>query len=702
MKKNIGFLAKNTDILVTFLIIFVVLMMIIPIPASFMDFLLGVNIALSLSIFLICIYTLKPLDFSIFPSLLLVATMFRLSLNISTTRLILLDGYAGRVINAFGSFVVGGNFIVGFVIFLILVIVNFIVIIQGANRVAEVAARFTLDALPGKQMSIDADLNAGIISEEEAKEARKEISSQADFYGAMDGASKFVKGDAIAGVIIVIINLVGGLAIGMLQRGMPFDQALQTYSLLTIGDGLISQIPALLISIATGLIVTRATSDSNLSKQISLQFLAQPKALAIAASIVFFIGFLPGMPRIAFFLLGAIIGTIAYFQSRKLKREKEEKEQMEQELEKQALEPAKDEIEQALYLDLVEVELGYGLLNLVESNEYGDLSARIELIKKQMTQETGFIVPSIRIRDNIQLDDSHYRIKIKGVEVAENKLLVDRLMVLNPTGKEFEVEGKDTKEPVFGLDARWIDPKHKTMAEEKGYTIIDPVTLMVTHLTEVIKHNAGEILGIADVQNLLDKLTKHNPVVVKEVIPKKIELSELHLILKNLLNERIPIKDLTTILETLLSKSKLTRNADLLTEYVRQGLARSITNMYQNPPGTLSVIVIDPDIEQTILNSLKQDEHSISSSLDPESINRIMGKIKKEAEAVSSQGFIPIILCLAPVRLHIRQIAERVKPNIVVLSYEEITQDVKIEPIGIVKFENKEKVRSSSERSGKQ
>jgi len=683
-------LVKNTDVLVTILIVSVILMMIVPIPAVLMDGLLGLNIALSLTIFLVCIYTLKPLDFSIFPSLLLVATMFRLSLNISTTRLILLNGYAGKVINAFGSFVVGGNFIVGFVIFLILVIVNFVVITQGANRVAEVAARFTLDALPGKQMSIDADLNAGIITEEEAKLARKEIASQADFYGAMDGASKFVKGDAIAGVIIVVINLLGGLAIGIIQKGMDFNQALRTYSLLTIGDGLISQIPALLISIATGLIVTRATSDSNLSQQISLQFLAQPKAIGIAAGIIFMVGFLPGMPKAAFFILGAILGTVAYFQARKMKRQKQERMMIEEDLKREELEKSSDEIDQVLYLDLIEVELGYNLISLVESAEYGNLSHRIELIKKQITQETGFIVPPIRIRDNMQLDDNGYSIKIKGISVAENKLFVDKLMVLNPANDGFDIKGIDAREPVFGLEARWLESKDKSLAEEKEYTIIDPVTVLVTHLTEVIKENAGEIFGIADVKKLLDKLSKYNPVVVEEVIPKKMELSDLHQILSNLLKERIPIKDLTTILETLLTRSKLTKNIDLLTEYVRQGLARSITDMYQNPPGVLSVIVIDPDIEQRIMDSLKQDEHSIRSVLDPETVTNIMNEIREEAKRVSLQGYTPIVLCLAPVRLHLAQIAERIKSNIVVLSYEEITQEAKIEPIGMIRLRLKQ------------
>lgn len=683
MKAISSLLFKNADIFVTLLIIFIILMMIIPIPPAIMDILLGFNISLSFVIFLMCIYILKPLDFSIFPSLLLIATMFRLSLNISSTRLILLNGYAGNVINSFGNFVVRGNFIVGFIIFLILVIINFVVIIQGANRIAEVAARFTLDAMPGKQMSIDADLNTGIISEEDAKKARENIALQADFYGAMDGASKFVKGDAIAGLIITVINLFGGLAIGILQRGLSFNEALKTYSLLTVGDGLVSQIPALLISVATGLIVTRASSDSNLSKQISVQFLAQPKAIGIAAAVIFLVGLLPGMPKISFFSLGIIIGFVAYIQTRKLKRQKEQVE----EIEMKAIEGEYDEIEQALYMDLIEIELGYSLIGMTESKEFGGLIKRIDMIKKQITQETGFIVPPIRIRDNIMLDDYAYKIKIKGVDVSGGKLYSDKIMILNPAGNGFEIEGIDTKEPVFNLDARWIETKNKYLAEEKGYTVIDPITLLITHISEIIKEYAYEILGIADVQNLLDKLSKYNPVVVKEVIPKKLELSELHIILKNLLRERIPIKDLATILETLMTKSKFTKNTDILTEYVRQGLSRSITNIYQNPPGVISAIVLDPDIEQIILNSLKQDENSVRSILNPEMVSRIIEKIKQVTTAVSSKGMLPLILCLSPVRPHIRQMAERVKSNIVVLSYEEITEDVKIEPVGIIRLD---------------
>ncbi len=686
MRVTSSLLFRNTDILVTLLIIFIILMMIIPIPPVIMDILLGFNISLSFITFLICIYTLKPLDFSIFPSLLLIATMFRLSLNISSTRLILLNGFAGNVISSFGNFVVRGNFIVGFIIFLILIVINFVVIIQGANRIAEVAARFTLDALPGKQMSIDADLNAGIITEEEAKKAREAIALQADFYGAMDGASKFVKGDAIAGLIIVIVNLFGGLAIGVFQRGLTFSEAMRTYSLLTVGDGLVSQVPALLISVATGLIVTRASSDTNLSKQISIQFLAQPKAIGIAAAVIFLVGLLPGMPKIAFFSLGAIIGFIAYFQSVKLKKEKELEKIKSQELEMKAIESEYDEIDQVLYLDMIEIEIGYSLVSLTDSKEFGDLVSRIDLIKKQITQETGFIVPPIRVRDNIQLNDNEYKIKIKGIEVAGGYIYPDKIMVLNPEGTGFEIEGIDTKEPVFNLDSRWIDSKNKYLAEEKGYTVIDPVTLLVTHVGEIIKEYSYEILGIADVQNLLDKLSKHNPVVVKEVIPKKLELSELHVILKNLLRERIPIKDLTTILETLLVKSKFTRNTDVLTEYVRQSLSRSITNIYQNPPGVISAIVVDPDIEQNILNSLKQDENNVRLILNPEFVSKIIDSIKQVSSEVTAKGLIPIILCLSPVRPHLRQMAERVKSNIVVLSYEEITEDVKIEPVGIIRL----------------
>lgn len=690
MKKNLapipGILMKNTDVMITFMIVAVILMMIVPIPPGLMDGLLGVNIALSMTIFLISLYTLKPLDFSIFPSLLLIATLFRLSLNISTTRLILLGGYAGGVINAFGHFVIGENFIVGFVVFLILVIVNFVVIIQGANRVAEVAARFTLDALPGKQMSIDADLNAGIITDEEAKKERKEIARQADFYGAMDGASKFVKGDAIAGVIIVLINLLGGFGIGMLQQGLSFAEALQKYSLLTVGDGLVSQIPALLVSVSSGLVVTRAVSDSNLSRQISLQFLAQPKAMGIAAAIIGMFGFIQGMPKSPFLIIGALLGTVAFFQSRKLKREAEQKIRLEEEKERQSIEGSIDEVDQALYVDLIEVELGYGLVGIVGKEEHENLSIRIDLVKKQIASETGFLVPSIRIRDNIQLGENRYRIKIKGTGVAENELYVNKFMILDPGGGGFSVKGEDTTEPVFGLPARWIDTERKNEAEEKGYTVIDPVSLLVTHLTETIKEHACEILGIQDVQKLLDRLSKHNPVVVSEVIPKVITLSELHLILRNLLRERIPIKDLTTILETISIKAKVTRNIDLLTEFTRQGLARSITKMYENPPGVLSTIVVDPEIEQKIIDSIQGSDNGIKCVMDPEYIKELMEKIKEEAKRVSMQGLTPVIISLAPVRLQLRQISERIKPAVVVLSYDEIIQGIKIEPVGMIGF----------------
>jgi flagellar biosynthesis protein FlhA len=681
-----GILMNNLDVLITFMIVGVILMMIIPIPPALMDALLGMNIALSMTIFLISLYTLKPLDFSIFPSLLLVATLFRLSLNISTTRLILLNGYAGGVINAFGHFVIGGNFIVGFVVFLILVIVNFVVIIQGANRVAEVAARFTLDALPGRQMSIDADLNAGVITEEEAKKERREIGRQADFYGAMDGASKFVKGDAIAGVIIVLINLFGGFGIGMLQQNLTFTEALQKYSLLTIGDGLVSQIPALLISVSTGLVVTRAVSDSNMSRQILIQFMAQPKALGISAAIIAMFGFISGMPKIPFFVIGGMLGVLSLFQSRRLRKEADQKKQFQREMEMKSIEDSKDEFDQDLYLDLIEVELGYGLISIAGSDDHENLSVRINLIKKQIVSETGFIVPPIRIRDNIRLEENRYRIKIKGTEVAENELHINKFMVLDPSGEGFDIKGEDTVEPVFGLPARWIDADRKGEAEEKGLTVIDPVSLLVTHLTEVIKEYANEILGVQDVQKLLDKLSKYNPVVVNEVIPKVIALSELHLILRNLLKERIPIKDLTTILETISTKAKLTKNIDLLTEFARQGLARSITKMYENPPGVLSAIVVDPEVEQKIMDSIQQGEQGVKCVMDPEYIKELTNKIKLESKRVSLQGLTPIIISLAPVRLQLRQISERIKPGVVVLSYDEIIQGIKIEPVGMISF----------------
>ncbi len=687
MRKGLTFasLSRNTDIVITFLIVAVILMMIVPIPPSFMDLLLAFNISLSLIMFLISLYTLKPLDFSIFPSLLLISTLFRLSLNISTTRLILTGGFAGQVIETFGNFVIGGNLVVGLVVFLILVVVNFIVITQGANRVAEVAARFTLDAMPGKQMAVDADLNAGAITEEEAKIERGNIAKQADFYGAMDGASKFVKGDAIVGIIIVLINVVGGLAIGVLQQGMDINEALQRYSLLAVGDGLVSQIPALLISVATGMVVTRAASDSNLSQQLSLQFLAQPRALSIAAGVIFLLGFLSGMPKVPFFLIGGLLGIVSVFQLRKMKKEKAMKQQLADDEEREAI-TVVDEFDEAIRVDLVEVELGYGLISIVDSKDYGNLTARIDLVRKQIITETGFVAPPIRIRDNMQISDNHYRIKIKGVEIAENELNIDSYLILNPSGEEFEIDGVDTQEPVYALDARWISASNKDIAEAKGYTVIDPVSLLVTHLTEVLKEYSSEIFGLKDAQKFLDKLKEVNSVVVDEVLPNLISLSDFHMILKNLLKERIPIKDLTSILETISSKAKLTKNIDYLTEFVRQGLARSITKMFENPPGVLSVIVVDPEIEQKILESTHQTEHGSKCVIDPEYVKDLIAKIEDESKRVSSLGYMPIVICLSPVRQQIRQISDRVKPKVVVLSYDEIIQDIKIEPIGILRF----------------
>ena len=689
----ITLLVSNRDVLITLMIVMIVLMMIIPLPAFLLDFLLSFNIALSIVIFLISLYTLKALDFSIFPSVLLISTLFRLSLNISTTRLILLNGYAGKVIQSFGNFVIGGNFIVGIVVFVILIIVNFVVITQGASRVAEVAARFTLDAMPGKQMSIDADLNAGILSDEDAKKQRKEISRQAEFYGAMDGASKFVRGDATAGILIVVINLIGGVAIGAIQQKLPIMEALQKYALLTVGDGIVTQIPALLISVATGMIVTRAASDSNIGDQISLQFLAQPRAISIAGVVVFLVGFLPGMPKVAFFAIGLVLVGIAFLQFRRIKKDMATKKLETEELAKLEALPA-DDYEEVLKVDSIEIELGYELVSIVESGDHGNLSFRIDLIRKQIISETGFIVPPIRIRDNIQLQDNHYVVKIKGVEITENELFINDFLILNPDNTGFEIEGKDTIEPVFNLPARWISAKNRQLADIKGYTVIDPVSLLVTHLTEIIKEYASDLFGLQDVQKLLDRLSETNPVVVKEVIPNLISLSDLALVLKNLLNERIPIKNLATILETISSKARVTKNVEVLTEYVRQGLARSITKMYENPPGSLSVIVVDPEVEQKVIDSLQQTENGIRSVLDPEYVKNLMTKIEEEAKRISIQGFVPIILCLTPVRSQFKQIAERIKPKVVVLSYDEIINDIKIEPVGMLRFREFSKTRA--------
>lgn len=673
---------KHSDILVTLAIIGIVVMMIVPLHPDFLSVLLVFNITVALLILLVAIYTKDPLEFSIFPSLLLITTLLRLSLNVSSTRLILLEADAGDVIRQFGNFVVGGNPGVGFVIFLILVIIQFIVITKGSERVAEVAARFTLDAMPGKQMSIDADLNAGLISDDEARNRRQKIQREADFYGAMDGASKFVKGDAIAGIVITIINIGAGLVIGMLQHQMSAGEALNTYALLTVGDGLVTQIPALLISTATGIVVTRAASESNLGEDLIGQLFKQPKVLAIVTGVLVLLGMVPGLPIFPFFFLAAILGTAAFAMN---KTAKEKATAMEEEIEEQEIEDSRkmENVMGLLHVDPLELELGYGLIPLVDAEQGGDLLDRVVMIRRQCAIEMGLLVPPIRMRDNMQLKPNSYVIKIKGVEVASGELLLDNYLAMG-SGMEDDIAGIDTTEPAFGLPAKWINQSVREEAEIAGYTVVDPPSVLATHLTEIIKNYAHEILGRQEVQNLIDHVKETNPAVVNELVPNILSIGEVQKVLANLLRERVPIKDLVTIMETLADYGKNIKDVDILTEYTRQGLARSIIKPYIAEDNLLPVISLAPKLEQEIKEAIQYTDHGNFLALEPIRAEEILNKLKDIVDKAIKQGYQPIVLCAPITRFYFKRLTERVIPGLVVVSYNELELNIEVQSVGMV------------------
>jgi len=676
------FIADRSDILVAVLVVSIVMMMIIPMPTWLLDILLTFNISFALVILMVSMFNVEPLEFSVFPSLLLIMTMFRLALNISSTRLILLNAQAGEVIATFGSFVVGGNTVVGFIIFLILVIIQFIVITRGAERVSEVAARFTLDAMPGKQMAIDADLNAGLINEDEARERRKNIQREADFYGAMDGASKFVKGDAIAGIIIVIINIIGGLIIGMVQRGMSASEAVEIYTILTVGDGLVTQIPALLISTATGIVVTRSASQSSLGKELSLQVLSYPKALGLAALILFALGTI-GLPRTPMYVLGAFFALLFLLTS-SAAQPAEKAEITEDVVEAEQIKRPENVME-LLQVEKMEMELGYGLIPLVDADQGGDLLDRIVMIRRQCAVELGFIVPPIRIRDNMQLKPNSYLIKIKGAEIASGELLLDNYLAIGPDiENDLDLLGVDTVEPAFNLPARWINTNQKDQAEMKGYTVVDPPSVLATHLTSVIKSHSFELLGRQEVQNMVDYVKEQNPAVVTDLIPDLISLSELQKVLSNLLREQVSIRDFTTILETLADYGRLTKDTDVLTEYVRQALRRQITRQYAGEDRKLQVLTLDPAVEDILRGSIQQSEFGSYLAVDPEIAQSLINKVSHYHEDLIRKGTTPIILCAPILRIYFKRLLDRFISDLVVLSYNEIDSHVQVEVVGMV------------------
>ncbi len=676
-------LTKYNDIIVALGIITIVIMMIIPLPTFLLDLLLALNISLALVIVMIAVYNVEPLQFSIFPSLLLITTLFRLALNVSSTRLILLDGYAGEVIMAFGNFVVGGNAIVGFIVFVILIIIQFLVITKGSERVAEVAARFTLDAMPGKQMSIDADLNSGAITDNEARQRRVKIQREADFYGAMDGASKFVKGDAIAAIIIIVINIVGGFIIGMVQRDLGVLEALQSYTLLTVGEGLVNQIPALLISTATGIVVTRAASESNLGNDLVGQIFTNPRVFFIVAGVLAVMGFVPGLPLIPFISLSLICFAVGYILERTIQYKQNSQETDLEEKENEEVRNPEN-IVSLLQIDTMELEIGYSLIPMVDISQGGDLLDRVVMIRRQCALELGLIVPTIRIRDNIQLKPNVYVIKLKGIEIAKGELLLDHYLAMNSGTVFEEVNGIETVEPAFGLPALWIQETNREQAELAGYTVVDPVSVLATHLTEVIKSYAFEILGRQEVQTLVDSVKQHNPAVVEELTPALLSIGDIQKVLAKLLHERISIRDMVTIFETLADYAQITKDTDILTEYVRHALARQISRQYaQN--NMLTCITVDPQLENLIAGAVQRNESGSYVVLEPQVLQNIISSISKELPKITNIGYQPIILTSPAIRTYFYKLVERSVPNLIVLSYAELETKVDVQSLGMVR-----------------
>lgn len=674
--KNI--LQKNVDIFLPVGVVGILCVMIMPLPTFLLDLFLTFNITIAVIILLVGMYIRKPLDLSAFPSILLITTLFRLSLNVASTRIILLHGNegiaaAGEVIKAFGSFVVGGNYLVGIIVFLILVVINFMVITKGAGRIAEVAARFTLDAMPGKQMSIDADLNAGLIDDTEAKARRQQISQEAEYYGAMDGANKFVRGDAIAGIIITIINIIGGLAIGVFQNKMGFARAAQNYTLLTVGDGLVSQIPALIISTAAGLIVTRAGSEINLGENVTSQLMSQPRAIAIASAVLFCLGMVPGLPSVPFIFLAVVTAFVAYsvVQVRKTDAE-EDKEIVEPDLE------ITEKVKPLPPVDILAIEVGYGLIPLVDVNQNGEILERIKSIRRQIVHKTGIVVPSVHIQDNMQLKPAEYTILLKGNEVARGELMLQYYLAMDPGTATGEMNGIPTKEPTYGLPAHWIRKEEKEKAISLGYTVVDLSTVLTTHLTEIIRRNAHELLGRQEVQQLLDKVKESHPKVVEELVPNLLSLGGVLKVLQNLLMEQVPIRDLVTIFETLADWAPMTKDLTALTEYVRESLARTITGLYQSSEGTIEVISLEQSVEKVIAEAIQQTDKGSFITIDPKTAQHIMEILSEKTDIFSRMNKQPIVLCSAQIRSHFKRLVDRFIADLVVLSYNDILADIKI------------------------
>ncbi|MCX6828819.1 MAG: flagellar biosynthesis protein FlhA [candidate division Zixibacteria bacterium] len=676
-------LMKRSDIILAVFVIGTIGVLVIPVPPGFLDFALAFNITFSLVILLTTLYITRPLELSVFPGMLLIVTLMRLALNVASTRLILGNGYAGEVINSFGNFVVRGNYVVGFIIFIILVIIQFVVITKGAGRISEVAARFTLDAMPGKQMAIDADLNAGLIDDQEARRRREEIAREADFYGAMDGASKFVRGDAIAGILITMVNVVGGFIIGILMQGKTVSDALRTYTLLSVGDGLVTQIPALIVSTAAGIIVTRAASTSNMGSDLTNQLVKQPRAIMIAASMLVLFGIVPGMPTLPFVLLGAVVGAIGYITNENLKKKKVDDDRQ---LAQKGANAPPERTEDLLKVDSLEVEIGYGLIPLVDASQGGDLLDRVSTIRRQLASEMGVIVPPIRIRDNVQLQPNQYRIKVKGINIAGYELMLDHVLAINPGYVQDELEGFATNEPAFGLGATWIIPNLKELAESRGYTTVIPSAVLATHLTETIKIYAAELLSRQDVAHLIDTLKEDHPSLVNDVIPSVVPLSAIQRVLQVLLTERIPIRDLAAIVETITDYYPVTKETDVLAEYVRMALKRQITNMHRDKDNRIHVFTIDPTIEQMLTDAVQNTKQGLMLVIAPADSEKLLKAFGRQIERITTEGHNPICLCSPNIRLALKRLTEAAYSGLIVLSYNEITNNVEVISIGTVRI----------------
>ncbi|MBU3176393.1 flagellar biosynthesis protein FlhA [Clostridium estertheticum] len=675
---------NNLDVLVAFGVIAIVLMIIIPLPPKLLDVIIAFNITLAVVILLLTMFTTEVLQFSVFPTLLLITTLLRLALNISSTRLVLTQAYAGDIIEAFGEFVVGGNYVVGIIIFLIIIIIQFVVITSGAGRVSEVSARFTLDAMPGKQMSIDADLNAGVITEEQARERRTKLQDEASFYGAMDGASKFVKGDAIAGIIITIINIFGGIIIGVVMLGMPIGTAATTYVRLTVGDGLVSQIPALLISTASGILVTRSGSTVNLGTQITSQLTTFPKVIALASIVLVVLACIPGMPHIVFIILAIAMATSAYFLNKDEKDQKIIKSETEEQesFETENREP--EDVMNLISVEPMEIEIGYGLIPLADEATGGDLLQRIASVRRQCALEMGIVVQPIRIKDNLQLKTNEYVVKIRGTVIIKGELMPSMLLCIDPSSEDITIQGINTVEPTFGLPAVWINNDQREDAEIKGLTVVDPTTVMVTHLTETIKNHAFELLGRQETKLLIDSVKEKYNTVVEELIPDLMTIGEVQKVLQSLLKEKVAIKDMVTILESLADNARITKDIEVLTEYVRFALGRSICNGLIDENGVMTIMTLSPEIENIVSNNIQKSLQGSFPAVDPETTSKILNSIKENINTIYFHNNQPVILVSPKIRPAFRRLIEMVFPTLSVLSLNEIPNEVEIKTEGVV------------------